>query len=102
MQIEFINAQSIHTSLPTLYVEGGYFVENFTRPTDKVVTIDLDNNLIHPGLVETHIHLDKACIIHRCCLQQGTLTEAITQTALAKKAFTQLDIYQRGKMVIEQ
>ena len=33
----------------------------------------LDGDLVVPGLVETHIHLDKSCIIDRCRIVEGTL-----------------------------
>ena len=29
-------------------------------------TIDVDGRLVAPGFVETHIHLDKSCILDRC------------------------------------
>ncbi|GAB3477024.1 amidohydrolase family protein [Marinomonas epiphytica] len=64
--------------------------------------IDAQKQLLLPGLIETHIHLDKACIASRCSLHEGSLTEAITQTALAKKNFSYQDIYQRGEKVIKK
>ena len=33
-----------------------------------------------PGFVETHIHLDKSCMIDRCHIEQGTLEEAIARS----------------------
>jgi len=39
--------------------------------------IDVEGRLVVPGFVETHIHLDKACILHRCKPERGTLDEAI-------------------------
>ncbi|MCF7352847.1 amidohydrolase family protein [Vibrio sp. CK2-1] len=65
-------------------------------------TIDANGMLMLPPLIETHIHLDKACISSRCHLCEGTLSEAITQTSAAKSEFTYSDIYQRGKTVIER
>ena len=44
-------------------------------------SIDLAGRLIAPGLVETHIHLDKTCIMDRCTAEQGTVAEAVAQTA---------------------
>ena len=37
--------------------------------------------LVMPGFVETHIHLDKSCILDRCQCREGTLQEAIAQVA---------------------
>ena len=41
-----------------------------------------------PGFVETHIHLDKSCILDRCKAEKGDLEEAIAEVAKAKAAFT--------------
>ena len=60
------------------------------------------NNLVVPGLVETHIHLDKTCILDRCTICEGSLTEAIRETARAKRAFTEDDIYQRARRTLEK
>ncbi len=64
--------------------------------------IDLHGNLLAPGFIESHIHLDKSCILDRCKSEKGDLEEAIEQVALAKKAFTSEDVYQRGAKTIEK
>ena len=64
--------------------------------------IDLGGRLVAPGLVETHIHLDKTCIMDRCTAEQGTVAEAVAQTAAAKRAFTEEDIYARAKRTLEK
>jgi cytosine/creatinine deaminase len=56
----------------------------------------LGGRLVVPGLVETHIHLDKSCIVERCTLHQGTLTEAMAATTAAKRDFTEGDIFDRA------
>ena len=58
--------------------------------------------LLVPGLVETHIHLDKSCIIDRCRIVEGTLREAIAETARAKRAFTEEDIVARARATLER
>jgi cytosine/creatinine deaminase len=63
---------------------------------------DLDGHLVIPGLVETHIHLDKSCILDRCRSEQGTLDEAIAEVAAAKRAFTEDDVYERGRRTLEK
>ncbi|MBP5954863.1 amidohydrolase family protein [Pseudomonas anatoliensis] len=85
-----------------LYIENGYFVPAFNPATTAWETLDLQGHLILPGLIETHIHLDKACIMQRCHLQQGTLAEAIVQTRAAKAEFTEQDIYLRGAQVLDK
>src|SRR5262245_1662361 len=62
----------------------------------------LDGRLVVPGLVETHIHLDKSCILERCGILAGTLPEAIAATAAAKRAFTEEDIYARARRTLEK
>jgi len=64
--------------------------------------IDLAGRLVAPRLVETHIHLDKTCIMDRCTAEQGTVAEAVAQTAAAKRAFTEEDIYARAKRTLEK
>jgi cytosine/creatinine deaminase len=62
----------------------------------------LDGRLVTAGLVETHIHLDKAHILERCDCGQGTLAEAIAAVAAAKRAFTEADIHARAQRTLEQ
>lgn len=88
--------------LSELLIEDGVFVPHFNAPSDDVQAIDAEGAMAMPGLIETHIHLDKACIMHRCQLDHGTLTEAIEQTRRAKSNFTGDDVYQRGARVIEK
>jgi Amidohydrolase family len=63
---------------------------------------DLAGKLIVPGFVETHIHLDKSCILDRCKSEQGTLAEAIAEVATAKRNFTEEDVYQRARRTLEK
>lgn len=53
------------------------------------------------GFVESHIHLDKACILDRCPICDGTLQEAISLSAAAKRNFTVDDVYRRAARVVE-
>ncbi len=64
--------------------------------------LDLGNRMVSPGFVETHIHLDKSCILDRCKSEKGDLDEAIEQTAAAKLAFTPEDVYARGARTLEK
>ncbi|MGO7956548.1 amidohydrolase family protein [Rhizobium leguminosarum] len=63
---------------------------------------DARGRLISGGLIETHIHLDKAGIIGRCVLCTGTLAEAVSETSKAKAAFTEEDVYARAAGIVEQ
>lgn len=62
---------------------------------------DLNGGLVCPGFVETHIHLDKACLMDRCSNHDGTLASAIRTVATAKAGFTEDDVYDRGRKTIE-
>ena len=63
---------------------------------------DAGGKLVCGGLIETHIHLDKAGIIGRCSICVGTLAEAVSETAKAKSAFTEEDVYERASRVLEK
>jgi cytosine deaminase len=58
--------------------------------------------LLTPGFVESHIHLDKACILDRCHNETGTLEGAIASVGTAKKGFTEEDVYARGTAVLRK
>lgn len=64
--------------------------------------LDVGGRLVSPGFVETHIHLDKSCILDRCQSKKGDLAEAIGEVAKAKAAFTPEDVYERGKRTLEK
>ncbi len=64
--------------------------------------IDAEHGLVVPGLIETHLHLDKTCILDRCRAEDGTLAEAVRETAAAKRSFTAEDVYARGRQTLER
>ena len=67
-----------------------------TAPEDA-----LDGRLVIPGFVETHIHLDKSCLLERCG-DTGTLSEAIAAVARAKREFSVEDVYRRAARTLEK
>jgi len=64
-------------------------------------TIDLAGRVVTPGLVEAHIHLDKALLDDRIVATTGTLAEAIRVTGEAKRAFTVDDIRARARRALD-
>ncbi len=64
--------------------------------------LDAAGCLVIPGMIETHIHLDKTCIMDRCRIEEGTVAEAVRETAAAKRSFTVEDVYARGKRTLER
>ncbi|WP_314577159.1 amidohydrolase family protein [Enterococcus gilvus] len=63
--------------------------------------IEAAGRVLIPGLVESHIHLDKALIADREPNKSGTLKEAIEVTAKLKPTFTEEDVYTRAKEALE-
>ena len=64
--------------------------------------IDVRGRLVSPGFIETHIHLDKSCLLDRCKSEEGTLDEAIGQVAEAKKLFQPEDVRERAIKTLEK
>ena len=64
--------------------------------------LDAGGRLVTPGFIETHIHLDKSCILDRCKSEKGDLEEAIEQVAAAKTAFSPDDVRGRAIKTLEK
>jgi cytosine/creatinine deaminase len=64
-------------------------------------TLDAGGCLVTPGLVEAHIHLDKALLADRVSGSAGTAAEAIRLTGQAKRGFTAADIAARARRVLD-
>ena len=62
---------------------------------------DVAGRLVTPGLVEAHIHLDKALLTDRVLGSAGTAAEAIRLTGQAKRSFTVSDIAARARRVLD-
>jgi cytosine deaminase len=64
--------------------------------------LDLGGRLLAPGLVESHIHLDKSRIIERCAPEAGrNAANAVRRVQEAKRHFTVEDVYARAKATLE-
>ena len=83
-------------------IEGGRIVAIEPDLTAEGEAFDLGGRRITSGFIETHIHLDKSCILDRCNSQQGDLAKAIEEVAKAKQAFTPEDVYNRAKKTLEK
>ncbi|EOH97429.1 amidohydrolase family protein [Enterococcus pallens] len=89
-------------ALQDIAIENGKIVK--IAPTiDETANevIEADGRVLIPGLVESHIHLDKALIADREPNKSGTLKEAIQVTAKLKPTFTEEDVYNRAKQALE-
>jgi len=83
-------------------VAGGKTAEIAPAIVAEAPRQDAGGCLLSPGLVECHIHLDKAEILDRVVIAEGTLGEAVKETAKAKAGFTEEDVYRRAAQVVER
>src|SRR5436309_2481519 len=83
-------------------VTGGRIADIASSIASDAPFENVSGRLVTPGFVDTHIHLDKSCILDRCHAEHGTLQEAIAQVAAAKRAFTEDDVYERGRRTLEK
>ncbi len=81
-------------------VAGGKVVGIEPSIVAEAPRYDARGALLEGGFVDCHIHLDKADILERTTLIEGTLAEAVRETALAKAAFTVEDVYRRAAGVV--
>ena len=63
---------------------------------------DAEGRLACPGLIESHIHLDKSRIIDRCPLPEGRRVNPVTTVAPLKPAMSVEDIYARAGATLRE
>ena len=64
--------------------------------------LDAEGGRLIKGFADSHLHLDKACLLDRAANPSGTLKGAIEAVSAAKRDFTREDIYARGARVLEK
>ena len=89
-------------ALVDIGVANGRIVEIARHIASEGPQEQLDGRLVIAGFVESHIHLDKSCILDRCGGEHGALAEAIASVAAAKRAFTRADIRARAERTLEK
>ncbi|MEM1300061.1 MAG: amidohydrolase family protein [Pseudomonadota bacterium] len=82
-------------------VNDGKIVEIRPELGEGDRALHLDGRLVLPGFCESHIHLDKSCILDRC-RQRGGLAEAIGEVAGLKAAFTAEDVAMRASKTLRK
>ncbi len=87
-----------HTSLCDLRVAGGRITE--IGPAGGIPDVDLGGALVVPGLVEAHLHLEKAYLLDRMPREATSLADAISMTSDLKATFTATDIRNRSLRLI--
>src|SRR6478672_6044375 len=83
-------------------VKGGRIAAIEPQLACEAVEVDVGGRLALPGFVDSHIHLDKACLLGRCGHDHGSVSEAIRAVAGMKKDFSVEDVYARGARVLER
>jgi cytosine deaminase len=88
--------------LTDIGIAGGRIAALAPQLAAEAEELDVGGRLVSPGFVETHLHLDKSCILDRCGSERGDLDEAIREVARAKAAFTAEDVHARAKRTLER
>ncbi len=65
-------------------------------------TYDAEGRLACPGLIETHIHLDKSRIIERCAPQERSQLSPVKGITPLKKSMSVEDVRARAEQTLEQ
>jgi cytosine deaminase len=83
-------------------IEGGRIVAIEPHiEAEAAHTIDAAGNVVMPGFVESHLHLDKALIHRRRPARDGTLAEAIRLTGEIKASQDREDVLERSRAVLD-
>jgi cytosine deaminase len=99
----FRNARTRTAAEPVdIGIKGGKIAAIAPTLACEGVEVDADGHLVLAGFVDTHIHLDKACLLGRCGHNHRSVSDAIQAVAAMKRDFTVEDVYARGKKVIER
>lgn len=89
-------------SLKDVAIENGRITKIEDRIDDDAKrVIEANGRVLIPGLIESHIHLDKALIADRKPNKSGTLQEALSVTASLKPTFSAEDIYTRATTALK-
>ncbi|WP_042700909.1 amidohydrolase family protein [Azospirillum sp. B506] len=100
--------------LRNVRLRGGKGLQDIAVRQDRIAAIgpglagtaiheeDVGGRVVLPGLVDTHIHLDKSCLLCRCRDAGGGLKGAIAAVSGLKRAFTTEDVYARGARTLER
>jgi cytosine deaminase len=87
--------------LTDIGVAGGRIVAIQPGLSADADVYDAEGRLACPGLIESHIHLDKSRIIDRCVPQGRARLNPIKAVSPLKKSMTVEDVYDRAKRTLE-
>ncbi|QFT45733.1 N-isopropylammelide isopropyl amidohydrolase [Roseivivax sp. THAF40] len=78
-------------------------IETIARQIDTDArALDAGGGLVIAGFADSHLHLDKACLLDRAANPSGTLQGAINAVSAAKRDFTSQDVYDRAARVLDK
>jgi len=83
-------------------IEHGRIVAIEPRLAADGASFDAQGRLACPGLIETHIHLDKSRIIDRCAPQERRTLSPVLGVAPLKKSMSVEDVRTRAARTLEQ
>jgi cytosine deaminase len=83
-------------------VENGRIVAIGPGLAAEGAAYDADGRLVCGGFVETHIHLDKSCIIERCAPETERRPHVVERVAAVKRDFTVQDVRARARRTLEK
>src|ERR1700733_11624833 len=83
-------------------VAGGRIVAIEPHLSVEAPEYDAAGLLVCGGFIETHIHLDKSCILDRCAPETDRQANAVPRVAAVKSTFTVEDVYERASRTLEK
>ena len=83
-------------------IENGHIAAIAPRLAAEGPSFDAKGRLACPGLIETHIHLDKSRIIDRCTPQERRALSPVLGVAPLKKSMTLEDVRTRAARTLEE
>ncbi|NJR62193.1 MAG: amidohydrolase family protein [Cyanobacteria bacterium CRU_2_1] len=94
---------SEHAGFWDIAIDRGIIIQIASSiPVSAKTTLDANGKLVIPGLVDAHIHLDKALLLDRAPAQVGDFAEALRETLRMKESFSVEDIQTRARQVLEK
>ena len=90
------------TGLWDIAIANGYITDVAACiPQQAAMILNVQGQLVIPGLVDAHMHLDKALLSESCSVVEDSFDEAMRETSRAKQSFTVADIQTRARRAIE-
>ena len=96
-----INKAALDAPLSDIGVQDGRIVAMEANLAADGEALDAGGRLVSPGLIETHIHLDKSRILDRSSPSPDRGMDHMKRVAAVKPSFTVEDVYQRARASLE-